>query len=175
VEPQPDGKFLYDIVSARLAAQAADQLALTGRAKDLIGFASITTTITGVVANDKIVTVNKSGIDALILGLLAVGLAMVITFGIQAIRPRAWFLSPDPHLVADLVHENYSSWTVDDYYAAVANGFTKLGVGSPGNSALGYNEEQLKTLRRSVLVQIIGVSALAACGVLLALEAVVIT
>jgi hypothetical protein len=46
---QPDaGKLLWEVVSLRLKAQDSSQAALTGRAKDMIGLATISSTITGV-------------------------------------------------------------------------------------------------------------------------------
>ena len=46
------GKFCGEW-SRELAGQAADQALLTGRAKDLMGVATISTTITGVILNDS--------------------------------------------------------------------------------------------------------------------------
>jgi hypothetical protein len=45
--PQPWGKLLYDSISARLAVQSADHAVLTSRSKDLLGAATIASTITG--------------------------------------------------------------------------------------------------------------------------------
>jgi hypothetical protein len=77
-DDQLRGKFLYDMVSARIAAQAADQAALVGRAKDLLGVASITTTISGVLANDKLVNLSKTDADKFAFVVLALGLIVVV-------------------------------------------------------------------------------------------------
>jgi hypothetical protein len=165
------GKFLYDMVAARLTAQAADQVALVGRAKDLLGVATITTTITGVLAKDKVANISKADLDPWLFGLMAIALATVVWLAFGALRPRTWYLSPEPTDVAATV-SSQPTWAVDTYYASVAMGFISPGVVVSGKSALDHNRLQINELRQAVRLQMLGLSVLAGCGLALAYEAV---
>lgn len=166
----PVGKFLYDIALERLKAQAADQTALAGRAKDMVGLAAVTTTITGVLANDKLVTVSKGDQPAAVAVLLTVGLVVTIGAGLDALRPRVWYFSPDPTKVFDTVSNNLG-WPLDSYYASVATGLEHRDVVVTGASAFEHNDQQLRRLRWAILAQVVGVGLLACAGLVLAWQA----
>ena len=168
-EIKPDGKFLYDTVTARIAAQAADQAALAGRAKDLLGVAAISTTVSGALVNDKLTDVTKGAVSLLLFLLTLLGLACVVAGALYAFRPRTWYFSPEPKSAAERISANPDSPT-DDYYAAVANGFIALKP-SGTESPLDHNDRQIGKLHAAVLVQIVGVSALSVAGALLASRA----
>ena len=165
------GKFLYDMVAARVTAQGADQSALVGRAKDLLGVASITTTITGVLANDKITNVSKSDAAKVVFIIMAVALLSVVFCAFDALRPRTWYLSPDPLEAEQTLVANPIA-TVDQYYESIAEGFIQLDVAVTGKSALQHNEDQISHLRTLVRVEIIALGVLAGCGLALAIDAV---
>lgn len=164
------GKFLYDIVAERLKAQAADQSALTGRAKDLVGLAAVTTTVTGVLANDKLFDVTKGSQPIVFAVLLSFGLLLTIGAGLYGLKPRVWYLSPDPTEVFSTVSGNLA-WPLDSYYASVATGLTQPGVVVTGKSALAHNDEQLVKLRRAIVIQVVGVAILASSGLVVAWQA----
>lgn len=164
------GKFLYDIVAERLKAQAADQSALTGRAKDLIGLAAVTTTVTGVLANDKLFDVTKGSQPVVFAVLLSCGLLLTVGAGLYGMKPRVWYLSPDPLEVFSTVSANLT-WPLDSYYASVATGLTQPGIVVTGKSALAHNDEQLSKLRRAIVIQVVGVAILASSGLVVAWQA----
>ena len=90
------GKLLWDVVALRLTADAANQTALVGRAKDLLGAATIAATITGVLVNDKLFTVEKSGLVTWWGIATGLTLAMLVVCALVAMRPREWSFAPSP-------------------------------------------------------------------------------
>ncbi len=157
------------MVEAKLSAQAADQSALVGRAKDMLGVATISSTITGVLANDKLFAVGKDDADVALFVAMAVALLLVIICAFYAMRPRTWYLAPSPEEVAATVRNDVTA-PVDDYYASVAMGFMSADVAVDGKTVLAHNDDQIDRLRTAVLVQIPALGVLAAAGLVLAVQ-----
>jgi hypothetical protein len=156
-EVDPKGKLLWDVVSLQLAAQAADQAALTNRAKDLMGTATIATTITGVILNDKLIAVVKG--DVPIWWTITTALALVVLFacGLWAIQPRDYYFAPD---AVDFYAVERESPDVSpgQLYRSLAEGFVEP---EEGHTLLASNEEQLVVLDRLVRVETAALAALA--------------
>jgi hypothetical protein len=166
------GTFLYNMVVAQTSAQATDISTLTGRAKDLIGAATISTTVTGALANANIVNVQKHAERLGVVWLLAVGFGLVFLAGFAAIYPREWSLAPDAERVASEVIAGHLSDTVDVYYAKVAMGFLDKGTGRDHRTAIQENARKIGHVRVLIDIQLLGLLLLAASGVVLASTAV---
>jgi hypothetical protein len=172
VSDVPRGKFLYDMVMARVGAQSTDLATMQGRSKDLIGLAAVTTTVTGVLSNDKLfnnvaILPHRPREFAV---LLVVGLVLAILPGIYVLWPRAWFLAPDPvDLNAQI--DAHPTWPVDAYYSSAAMGFIERKYGRcEKTNALRFNDRRLFRLRIAVVAQLVGVCGLAIAGLVLALQ-----
>lgn len=162
---EPKGKLLWDVVALRLAAQSANQSALTGRAKDLLGTATIATTITGVILNDKLFEVVKDDAPIWWTGGAGVALVVLVASGILAIWPREYSFAPNAEDF-QRVMETYPSATVDALYRATALGYL---VAPPrGKSQLAKNYGLLKNLERFVRVEAVALAALAGLAFALA-------
>jgi hypothetical protein len=169
-DDEPRGKFLYDTVSARLSAQSTDLSTAQGRAKDLIGLAAITTTITGVLANDKLFKIDAAAERPKpFAALLVAGIALAIIPGLYVLWPRAWYLAPDPVDINAKI-DQHPTWHVDDYYASLAMGFMTAQHGKNNDTALRFNERRILRLRVAVIAQLFGIAGLALAGVVLALK-----
>jgi hypothetical protein len=90
----PHGKMLWGVVAGELAGQAADQASLTGRAKDLLGVATISSTITGVILNDHLFNVDKEDIPLWWILVAGGSLLAVFVAGLWAIKPRTYSFTP---------------------------------------------------------------------------------
>jgi hypothetical protein len=165
------GQFLYDMVTACLASQAADYAALVGRAKDLLGVASITTLVTGVLANDKITNVARTDTEPWVFVAVALALVAVVACAFTAMQPRDLYLSPAPADVAATVSSN-PSWDVDTYYASVAMGFILEDFIVVGESAIDHNRAAIDSVRRLVRLQIVALGVLTLFGLALSSGAV---
>jgi hypothetical protein len=149
--------------------EVADQSALAGRAKDLLGVAVISTTITGVLANDKLTNVTKHNVPAWLFVLMAIAVAAVVGSAFYALWPRTWYFSPDPREGLQTATDE-PDWPVDTYYASIAAGFTTPNVVQPA-SALDHNDTQIRALRTAVLAEIGALAILAIAGLALAWNA----
>jgi hypothetical protein len=165
------GKFLYDVVMARLSSQAADLAAMGGRAKDLLGVATISTTITGAIANGAIVTTTKHNVSWLVFAALIVGFVLVLGAAGFSLWPRTWYLSPEP-LGTSRAVQAHLDWPLDAYYGQIAVGFIAPDVVTAGKSALEHNDQRLMWIGRAILIEMAGLLLLALAGFALAYEAV---
>jgi hypothetical protein len=156
-EVDPSGKLLWDIVALQLAAQAGDQAALANRAKELMGTATIASTITGVILNDKLVAVVKG--DVPLWWTTAAALVLIVLFGcgLWAVKPRDYFFAPD---AADFyaVERESPDATTGQLYRSLAEGFLEP---EEGRTRLAENEEQLATLDRLVRLETVALAILA--------------
>ena len=165
------GKFLYETVTARVASQAADYAALSGRSKDLIGLATITSTVMGVLANERLVNLTKMRRVPASYSIVAVAsLILVLGPGLFVLWPRKWHLSPSPEDALATVNA-HPTWPTDSYYATLATGFVNRGVVDAKLNALEVNDRNIARIRWAVLAQIGGLSALAVSGLALTLHA----
>jgi len=160
-EVDPSGKVL----ALQLATQAADQAALVNRAKDLMGTATIASTITGVILNDKLVAVVRG--DVPLWWTIAAALALIVLFGsgLWAVQPRDYYFAPD---AVDFfaVEREFPEATTGQLYRSLAEGFLEP---EDGATRLATNEEQLATLDRLVRLETVALAVLALLGFLLAL------
>lgn len=166
------GKFMYDVVAQRLAAQSADQSALVGRSKDLVGLATLTSSVAGVLANDKLVrVVGGQRLPVAFAGLLSLGLLLTIGSGLYVLYPRKWFLSFDPVSLFEKISEHYREWPLDKFYASAATAFLNPGELGDEMEAILVNDAQLRRMHFAVGLQILGAGILGASGLYLAWNA----
>lgn len=159
------------MVTAQLAGQVADIAALSGRAKDLIGVATISTTITGGLANDRLVNVGKHDINPFALGFLIVGFCSVLIAGFFVLKPRSWSLVPNADEIKTNAVAAHPTWPIDAYYGQVAMGFLTPGLVVPGKTAIQQNAENIDLIRNCIYVQLVGLGLLAIAGFILASQA----
>jgi hypothetical protein len=160
------GRILWGTVANELAGQAADQASLTGRAKDLMGVATISTTITGVILNDKLFNVPK--VDIPVWWILFAGLSLLAVFGagIYAIQPRTYSFAPD---ATDFhqIEQDYQESSENDLYRAMAEGYLFPNDDANRNQ-LQRNRDILTDIDTAVLVETGGVLGLTAMAFILA-------
>lgn len=158
------GRQLWDAVAGTLAAQASDQAALTSRAKDFLSMATISTTITGVILNDKLFSVSEIELSVGWIALASVSLLLVYGAGIWALVPRQWSFAPD---AADFyaVEQESPFASEGELYRAMAEGYLLAG---DGQSQLERNAESVKFIEMLVRIQSVGVIGLGAAAFILA-------
>jgi len=165
VAEDPHGKMLWERVSGELAGQAADQSSLTGRAKDLLSVATISTTITGVILNDKLFDVTKVDIPGWWIVLAAVSLVVVFGAGLMAIQPRDYSFAPDASAY-HVIERDYPDASEGELYRATAEGY--LFEAEDGKTQLQRNRETLSRIELLVRLETYGIAGLAAMAFLLA-------
>jgi hypothetical protein len=158
-------KVVYDAVTARLAAQAADQASLTGRAQSLLAAATIAATIVGALSNGNVLNVKTTAtrfpIWLLVIG--GAGFLLVIVPAIWALVPRRWSFSPDPEALQANIAAAPGDAEDDDAYLSLVNGFTTP-ERPGGRSPLAQNADELARLRWLVTVETIGLAVVVAFG-----------
>ena len=165
-EPDPNGKTLWDVVALRLAAQAANQTALTGRAKDLLGAATIAGTIIGVVYNDKLFPLAGFHAPGWWIPAVVVTYLGVVLCAVSAVWPRSYSFSPDAADFADLERDNPGA-SANMLYRAAARGFLDP-LSVKGKTQIQVNEDRLRTLERLVRGEIVSLGGLAGLALYLA-------
>jgi hypothetical protein len=161
----PNGKLVWDMVALKLGAQAASQTALVGRAKDLLGVATIATTITGVILNDKLFAVVKGEAPLWWTILAAISLAVIYGAGLWAMQPAEYSFAPDAEDFY-VVEQTYPASSQGEFYRSLAEGY--LLVGPDGESRLGKNQEQLERIELLVRFETMGIAVLGILAFLLA-------
>jgi hypothetical protein len=156
--------MLWDVVAGQLAGQSADQAALSGRAKDLLGVATISTTITGVIVNDKLFNLAKVELPAWWVVLAAVSLIVVFGAGLLAIQPRKYSFAPDAEGFHS-IEQKYPDASETELYRAMAEGYLEE---AEGKTQLERNRENLKLIELLVRIETGGVVALAVMAFILA-------
>lgn len=157
----PHGKILWERVTGELPGQAADQAALTGRAKDLLGVATISSTITGAILNDKLFQFSQIEIPAWWLVLAALPLLMVLVAGLWAVQTKEYSFAPDAAAFYE-IEQKYPNSTEGDLYRALAEGY--LFEAEDGKTQLQRNRDILGGIELLVRVEtagIIGVAGMA--------------
>jgi hypothetical protein len=175
VVAEATGKMLWDVVALRLTAEAANQTALVGRAKDLLGAATIAATITGVLLNDKLVTFDKTPLLGLWTVVTGITLAVLVLLALAALKPRAWSFAPNPNsLYKQLLAGEKSAAstqqdpkTVDAWYHDMAVGYLVPREGQTKNQ-LEKNAELVDSLAKLVRWETYALGALAIEAFLLA-------
>jgi hypothetical protein len=164
-------ELLWDVVSDRLSSQADNVSALNGRAKDFIGLGTLTGTIAGAIGNDKFFSWDKAALTVPFALLLTVGIVLAVGAGLLVLRPRIWYLSPEPKDLYETIRTN-PNWSADNLKASIANGFVHSDVVVDGKSALEFNDDQIGEMRILVIIQVVGLALLAIAGVILGWQAV---
>jgi hypothetical protein len=158
------GKILWDVVTARLAAQAANQAAMCGRAKDLISTATVATAITGIILNDKVFNVSKG--DMPLWWLVGAGISLLVIFvaGLWALQPANYSFAPD---AGDfyLNVQKHPTASDDQFYRSLAEGYL---IASNGQTQIERNQKGLQRLARLVRIETIGIAALVVLAFILA-------
>jgi hypothetical protein len=162
----PHGTILWGVVASELAGQAADQASLTGRAKDLMGVATISTTITGVILNDKLFNVPKVDIPVWWIILAALSLLAVFGAGIYAIQPRTYSFAPDA-TAFHRIEQDYQESSEDELYRAMAEGYL-LPNDAANRNQLQRNRDILTDIDIAVQVETYGVIGLTMMAFILA-------
>ena len=175
-----EGKFLYDITATKLAAQCADHSLLTGRAKDLIGLTTLTTTIGAFVATSR-ATGNTARLPDWYTGGVLITVVVIIGCGLYVLLPRRWNFSPDPLAVRAALQTDPN---LDSIYMRLAEGHLAQPAPAEGTKrrwragrfgpsvdleGIEFNKGVLSRLATAVRVQVVGVSALAVLGAIVAL------
>lgn len=156
-EVDPRGKLLWDVVSFQLSTQAGDQAALSNRAKDLMGAATIASTITGVILNDKFMAVVRGEVPLWWTLLAAVALLLVFASGLWAVQPRGYFFAADA-IDFHAVEQESPEATPGQLYRSLAEGFLDA---EEGTSVLARNDMQIAKLDRLVRLETAGLAMLA--------------
>lgn len=155
-----------------MKAQSDDYSTLTGRAKDLIGLATVATTIASVILNEKVFAPAKlTHVPKWWAFLSAASVAAILLAGIYSLWPRVWYFSPDPAEVYATVVSDLTLST-DALLASVANGIVLPDVVVTGKSALEWNDAGLARIRWAVVVQVCGYLALGGAAAALTLQQV---
>lgn len=153
-----------------MKSQADDFAVLTGRAKDLIGLATVATTIASVILNDKVLGPTKpSEVPMWWAAVAAIALASILLPGIYCLWPRIWYFSPDPDSIYKTVSADLSLST-DDLFASVANGLVRKDVVVSDRSALEWNDAGLRRFRVAVFIQVVGYVVLGCAAAVLAFQ-----
>lgn len=150
LEPDPNGKLLWDVVALRLGAQSANQSALVGRAKDFLSLTTIVATITGVILSDKYFPVVKGEVPLWWIIAASLALAVVYGAGIWALRPADWSFAPDVLSFHSLMNE-YPDASQGQFYRSLADGY--LLPGTDGKPRIQKNQDGLQWLARLVNIQ----------------------
>jgi hypothetical protein len=162
----PHGKLLWDVVAGELAGQAADQSSLTGRAKDLLGVATISTTITGVILNNTLFNFDKEEVPLWWIGVAAASLIAIFGAGLWAILPRIYSFAPDASHFHQ-VEEGFPGASEGELYRAMAEGYL-LPDPKTGKNQLERNRKEIRFIDTLVSIQMVGVAALTAMAFVLA-------
>lgn len=115
------GAFMWQVVQDRAMSQRTSVDRLAGRSKDLLGTATIATTITGAFANDNLFDQGKLEVPMpfVVIGLLAI---LVLVAGASfCIWPRGWTFSFNP-IVVETAIKSHEHLTDDDLQRAMAEG-----------------------------------------------------
>jgi hypothetical protein len=165
VADDPHGKLLWDVVAGELAGQATDQSSLTGRVKDLLGVATISTTITGVILNDTLFNVAKEAVPLWWILVAAASLVAVYVPGLWALWPRTYSFAPDAN---DFLQVEQASPGASDgeLYRALAEGY--LLSDATGKNQLDRNRDAIKIIDNLVNIQMVGIAVLTAMAFVLA-------
>ncbi len=159
----PHGEMLWDAVAGALAGQAADQSALTSRAKDFLSIATISTTITGVVLNDKLFTISQIQVPMWWFFLAGASLIMIYGAGIWALVPRRYSFAPDAEDF-HAVEQQYPQASDGELYRAMAEGYL---LPAGGRSTLDRNQDHVKFIETLVRIETVGLIALGASAFVL--------
>jgi hypothetical protein len=123
-----------------------------------MGTATIASTITGVILNDKLVTVVKGEVPAW--WTIAAASALIVLFGcgLWAIQPRDYYFAPEA-LDFHAVEREFSDSTVGQLYRSLAEGFVE--PDEDGDTIIARNERNIARLDLLVRVETVGLVALA--------------
>ena len=157
-------KLVYDAVTARLAAQAADQTALTGRAQSLLGAATISATIVGALSNGNLLNVKTTmtRFPAWLLIVGGIGFVVVVVSAIWALIPRSWAFSPDPKALEENISAAAPDVDDEDAYDSLVQGF--ITASGAALSPLQRNDQLLARLRLLVTVEAAGLAIIVVFG-----------